>query len=505
MWIALGIIGGLALFLLLAVLVLGRGGRLVRGRYGRMARIGRMSARLWSSWLGAKLRRVFTSKAKRAHYDEARRKRDAEAVTKTMGDMKGAFMKLGQMMSFISDSIPPEYQMALKSLQAEAPPMDFALVRDVAERELGKPLERAFAHFDEKPLASASIGQVHRARLATGEEVVVKIQYPGVADAINADMQNAGMLYRMVGLMYPGLDPKPVIEELRGRIGEELDYAREARNQQAFYDLYDGHPAIIIPKVFPSHSTAMVLTSEYVEGLRFEDACKADEATRSRYAELIYRFVFGSIIRFGVFNGDPHPGNYLFTADGKVVFLDFGCIKYFPDEMLHTWLQLVRAHLEERPDDFRALAVKMKFFTADAPLSAELIFDYFGYFYEPFQNDREYTFTKEYLAQSLGMVFKPTGKFEGMTKKMNMPPDFVFVNRIQWGVYSILAKLGATKNWHSIHREYVYREPPRTALGSDEYLFRKKWLAARRIDPDTSLVLRHEGVRERVAPEAVAS
>lgn len=505
MWIALGIIGGLGLLLLVGILVLGRGGRLVRGRYGRMARIGRMSARLWSSWLGAKLRWLFTPKAKRATYDEARRIRDAEAVTRTMGDMKGAFMKLGQMMSFISDSIPPEYQMALKSLQAQAPPMDFALIRDVAERELGKPLERAFAHFDEQPLASASIGQVHRARLSTGEEVVVKIQYPGVADAIKADMQNAAMLYRMVGLMYPGLDPKPVIEELRGRIGEELDYAREARNQQAFYQLYDGHPAIIIPKVFPSHSTAMVLTSEYVEGMRFEEACEADETARSRYAELIYRFVFGSIIQFGVFNGDPHPGNYLFTRDGKVVFLDFGCIKYFPDEMLHTWLQLVRAHLEERPDDFRDLAVELTFFKEDAPLTAELIFDYFGYFYEPFQNDQEYTFTKEYLARSLGMVFKPTGKFEGMTKKMNMPPDFVFVNRIQWGVYSILAKLGATKNWHSIHREYVYGEPALTELGQQERVFRTQWMARHRIDPDASLVLRHDGVRERVRPEAAAS
>jgi predicted unusual protein kinase regulating ubiquinone biosynthesis (AarF/ABC1/UbiB family) len=462
------IVGGLVLLVVAAFLLLGRGGRLTRGRYGRMARISRLGARLWTSWLGAKIRRLFTPKSKRAKYDEQRRRRDAEALTQTMGQMKGAFMKIGQMMSFVSDSIPAEYRAALQTLQTQAPPMDFALIRDVAERELGMPLERAFAKFDETPLASASIGQVHRAVLPTGEQVVVKIQYPGVAEAIQSDMKNVGVLYRMMGMFYPALDPKPIVEELRTRIGEELDYSREAANQSGFCEIYAGHPFIRIPKVFESHSTARVLTTEYVSGRTFAEVLELDQGMRDHYGEVLWRFIFGSIIKHGVFNGDPHPGNYIFTDDGQVVFLDFGCIKYFPDEMLENWLTLVRCYLEHRRDPFRHQTVALGFIKEDSPLSAELMYDYFGYFYEPIDGDREYTFTREYNARSMEMVFKPEGKFKGMQSKLNMPPDFVFVNRIQWGVYSILAQLGATGNWHAIHREYLYGDAPRTELGASE-------------------------------------
>jgi predicted unusual protein kinase regulating ubiquinone biosynthesis (AarF/ABC1/UbiB family) len=275
---ALVIVGCVLLLLLAGLLLLGRGRRIARSRAGRMARVWRMVARLSTSWLGAKIRRLFTPRSKRARYDEERRKRDAEAVTRSMGQMKGAVMKLGQMLSFVSDSIPAEYRTALESLQMQAPPMDFALIRDVAERELGKPLERAFARFDEEPIAAASIGQVHRAVLPTGEDVVVKIQYPGVADAINADLKNVGVLYRMASMFYPALDPKPVVEELRARIGEELDYVKEAENQMAFHELYADHPFIRIPAVFASHSTPGVLTSEFFEGRMFGDILELDQA-----------------------------------------------------------------------------------------------------------------------------------------------------------------------------------------------------------------------------------
>ena len=461
-WIV--VVGGLGLVGLGAFLLLGRGRRLTRGRYGRLARIGRLSARLWTSWLGAKLRRLVTPTSKRARDDEARRTRDAEALAETMGQMKGAIMKMGQMMSFVTDAIPVEDRAALQTLQAQAPPMDVALLRDVAERELGMPLERAFAQFDETPLASASIGQVHRAVLPTGERVVVKIQYPGVAEAIAADLKNVGVLYRMVALFYPALDPKPVVEELRTRVAEELDYAREAANQNAFRELYRDHPYIRIPKVFASHSTARVLTSENVEGRTFADILELDKHTRDHYAEVLWRFVFGSIIEHGVFNGDPHPGNYIFADDGQIVFLDFGCIKYFPDEMLSNWSTLVRCFLDHRLVDFRDQTVTLGFINQDSELSAELMRDYFGYFYQPIDGDREYTFTPEYNAQSMAMVFKPEGKFKGMQAKLNMPADFLFVNRIQWGVYSILAQLGATGNWHAIHREYLYGDAPRSSL-----------------------------------------
>ena len=441
-----------------------RGG--VQGsRAARLVHIGRLWPRLSTSWLGARLRRSFASPERRRRVDADRRKQAAEAVAETMGNMKGAFMKLGQMLSFVSDEVPEELRAALAALQASAPPMDFALLRAVAEDELGRPLERAFARFDETPLASASIGQVHRATLPTGEEVAVKIQYPGVADAIRADLGNAAMLYRMISPLYPGVDTRSVIDELRGRIIEELDYAREADNQRTFVRLYEDHPFIRVPRVHGSHSTARVLTTEFVAGRRFADILALDEAARSRYGEILFRFVFGSIVRHGMFNGDPHPGNYLFDGDGRVVFLDYGCVKYFPDDMLANWRALVAAHLTGDRHAFARQLVALTFLPSTDGFDLDVLFDYFGYFYEPIQEDREFVFTREYNARSFKQVFKPDGSAAGLSKKLNMPRDFVFVNRIQWGVHSVLAHLGARGNFHRIERELLFGDAASTELG----------------------------------------
>jgi predicted unusual protein kinase regulating ubiquinone biosynthesis (AarF/ABC1/UbiB family) len=455
MWIAAVVV----LVVLTAIFWLAARRGLTRGRAGRLLRLSRLSARLSASWLGATARRLFARGERRARIDAARRRSDAAEVTRTMGEMKGALMKLGQMVSFITDDIPPEYRAALATLQASAPPLDFPLVRDVIEHELGQPLERAFARFDSEPLAAASIGQVHRARLADGQDVVVKVQYPGVAEAIRADLANVGVLYRFVGMMYPSLEPQPVVAELRSRITEELDYAREAENQERFAARFQGHPRIHVPRVFRSHSAARVLCTELAEGRRFAEATGATAELRNQWGEAIYRFVFSSILEAGMFNGDPHPGNYLFHDDGRVTFLDFGCVKYFPPPMLADWKELVRSYFRGDPEAFRSQLIRLRFVKEETPLGADLLFRYFGFFYEPFAEDREFEFTREYTRRSFGMVFAPTGEFQGMSQKLNMPPDFVFVNRIQWGVWSILGQLDVRMNFHRIHREYLFAEP----------------------------------------------
>jgi predicted unusual protein kinase regulating ubiquinone biosynthesis (AarF/ABC1/UbiB family) len=464
--------------LLVVLLSPRRDRRVARGRLSRMWRIGSLSARVSTSMLGARVRRLFAGKSRRRRLDAAERQKNAARVAETMGQMKGAFMKLGQMLSFVSDDVPEELQQALKSLQASAPPMDFAVIRDVAERELQMPLERAFARFDEQPLASASIGQVHRARLATGEEVVVKIQYPGVAEAIRSDLENAAMMYALMAPFYPGVDGKAVIDELRGRILEELDYAREADRQEQFAALYDGHPFIRIPRVVRSHSTARVLVSEFVAGRRFDDVLRAaSREERNRYGEIIYRFVFGSIARHGLFNGDPHPGNYIFDDKGRIAFVDFGCVKEFPPLMLTNWQALVTAHLDGDRQKFAHHLVALNFLPSlpapDEGFDIDVLYDYFAYFYEPFRHDAPFTFDREYNKKSFGVIFKPQGRFAPLAKKLNMPRDFVFVNRIQWGVFSILAQLAATENWHRIHREMMRGEAPPTMLGRLEEAWRR--------------------------------
>lgn len=476
------VIAGVALALLCAVAALALRARraaraatgLPAGRGRRLARIARLWTALSASFLGARLRRLFASSERRERLDAARRAADAERVAREMGQMKGAFMKLGQMISFVTDDVPAEYRRALASLQAHAPAMSFAVLRDVAERELGAPLERAYASFETRPLAAASIGQVHRARLPSGEPVVVKIQYPGVGDAIRADLDNVALLYQLTRMFFPAADPREVIDELRERLLEELDYVREAEHQRAFHALFAGHPFIQVPRVIESHSTPHVITMELVEGRRFEEVLESAGAEeRSRLGEILYRFVLGNILRHRLFNGDPHPGNYLFDGGRRVAFLDFGCVKRFPEPMFLTWRELVRAHLAGDRARFRALAVELGFFRADdRTLDADRVYDYFAYFYEPFHDDREFAFTREYNQRSFRQIFSPDGKFAGMQRHLNMPRDFVFVNRIHWGVYSILARLGARANFHRIHREYLDDAEPSTELGRLEAEFR---------------------------------
>jgi hypothetical protein len=278
------------------------------------------------------------------------------------------------------------------------------------------------------------------------------------------------------------------------RIIEELDYTREAQNQSNFRDLYLEHPFIRVPRVFPSHSTGRVLTSEYVAGKRFADVLTLDTAERDRYGEILYRFVFGSILRFGVFNGDPHPGNYLFDEEGRVVFLDFGCVKYFPPLMLANWKALVTAHLRNDRDEFGKRLIELGFIPALSDEESHTLFDYFGYFYEPFHDDRRFTFSREYNRKSFRMIFKPEDRFRGYEKKLNMPADFVFVNRIQWGVYSILADLGATANWNRIDAEFRLGAEPETELGRADRDFFRRWCAERRLSGTVRLL--PEGVRQ---------
>ncbi len=300
-----------------------------RNRAERTARVWRLTARRSAHWGVVKVRGARLDDERRAALEEQFAIRTAEDVARELGHMKGAIMKAGQLLGFIADGLPPEAQAALATLQADVPPMAPSLAESVVREELGADPDRIFLEWNPVPIAAASIGQVHRAVLRDGRIVAVKVQYPGVDRAIRSDLDNAELLYRLFSsFSLRGLDVKSLVDELRVRMGDELDYRLEAANQTEFADLYRGHPFIRVPDVVSEYSTRRVLTSEWVDGLtwaEFEET--ASPAARQRAGEILFRFAQGSIHRHGVFNGDPHPGNYRFTREGSVTFLDFGLVK----------------------------------------------------------------------------------------------------------------------------------------------------------------------------------
>ncbi|HEX7131972.1 MAG TPA: AarF/ABC1/UbiB kinase family protein, partial [Iamia sp.] len=303
----------------------------------RSAKLGRVGARSAGRYAAHRARRTFADAARRDELDTEFQLRTAEDVAAALGDMKGALMKVGQMASYLDQGLPEPVREALAQLRSDAPPMAPELAARVIREELGADPERVFAEWDPVPIASASIGQVHRALAHDDRAVAVKVQYPGVAAAIRSDLASAGLLFSGLGAAFPGLEPGPIVDELKERLTEELDYALEARNQALFAAAYRGHPFIRVPEVVPALSSARVLTTELAAGDPFEAVVGADQATRDRAGEVLYRFVFRSLYRLRAFNGDPHPGNYLFHGDGRITFLDFGLVRYFSDAELKVF------------------------------------------------------------------------------------------------------------------------------------------------------------------------
>jgi predicted unusual protein kinase regulating ubiquinone biosynthesis (AarF/ABC1/UbiB family) len=465
-----------------------------KSSFARLRAVATLGSGLGFAFAWTKLRGLFAREARRRELVERYHAESAKRVLATAGQMKGALMKLAQMASYVSDSLPPQYRELLAQLQSNAPPMEFAAIRAAIEHELGEDVTRLFAELDPIPLAAASIGQVHRARLRDGREVAVKVQYPGIDAAIRADLQNVDWLYTMVGAFYPALETGPVVEELRERLGEELDYANEARNQSAFAELYAEHAAIAVPAVIASHSTKRVLTMELARGGDFAWLRAQPDAVRQRAAEVVYRFVWGSMFRHRAFNGDPHPGNYRFDADGRVTFLDFGCVKYFDARTTEAMRALHRHHLAGDRAAFRAELVGLGFLADDAKVSAELYYDYMGFFYEPFTHDGEYTFTTDYTSRSLAHVFDSRDpRFGQVPRQSNMPRDFVLLNRLQWGLWPLLAELGARNHWHRIHREAIEGAAASTPLGLEFAAAEARWRAQRGVPAGAEIWLGPSG------------
>ena len=394
-----------------------------------------------------------------------------------LGTMKGAAMKLGQVMSFLDVGLVPEehreeFQRKLGELRDAAPKVRFADMRKVIESELEAPLGEIFAEFDQEPIAAASIGQVYRARLHDGRAVAVKVQYPGVAAAVRADMQNLGMILRLMKRIAPGLDVKATAEEIRSRIGDELDYELEAQNQRALARIFKGHPFIVVPDVVTSLSREKVMVSEFVDGAGFDTFKDADQATRNRVGEIVFRFYFGCMYRHRQFSGDPHPGNFLLLPDGRMAFLDFGLFKVMPRNLIELELETQRAGHEgnaqrlweiwaeggllREPDRFRPDKLLSQFLDAT-------------WWY---LTDEEIALGPEVATQVMIDMSDPRSEHFGQMRHETLPAR-PHLRPPRRDAHARRARPAARRrnNWHRIAREWIYGDDPVTELGREEAAF----------------------------------
>jgi predicted unusual protein kinase regulating ubiquinone biosynthesis (AarF/ABC1/UbiB family) len=447
---------------------------------GRSAKVAKLGAKVAGTHASTAARKVFASAARRVELDAARRLKTAEAVAAELGQMKGALMKLGQMASYLDEGLPEPLRMALAQLRNNAPPMSRELAAGVIRDELGGAPEDVFVDWDPDPIAAASIGQVHRAIAIDPESgdqipVAVKVQYPGVDEAIESDLRNADYLGVLLKQGFGGLDPDEMVAEIKERLVEELDYRREARNQAEFADFYRDHPYIHVPEVVPSLSTGRVLTSELVDGHTWDELLTWDQEQRDLAGETIFRFVFRSLYRMRAFNGDPHPGNYLFHGNGRVTFLDFGLVKHFTVDEMHTFASMVKAAaVDHDAAEFRSIVERAGMLRADAPVSTDEVGEYFQQFYEPVREDREMRWSGDYASSIVRHTFDRSSP---ISQYATVPRAFVFIQRINLGLYALLGELGAGGNYRRIAEELwpFVDAPGSTDIGRAE----ADWLAAR--------------------------
>ena len=450
--------------------------RIPTSRVGRTARVGRLAAGQAVRQAGTRAANVARSKETRQNALERRQIEAAEQIVAALGTMKGAAMKVGQVMSFLDIGLVPEeyrdeFQRKLGALRDAAPTVTFREMRKVIEQELDARLDQEFAEFEQDPIAAASIGQVYKARLHDGRAVAVKVQYPGVAQAVRADMQNLGLILRLAKRIAPGMDPKAIGEEIRNRIEEELDYELEAQNQRALARLFRGHPFIVVPDVVTSLSRERVLVSELVQGKGFEELKGQGQEERDRVGEILFRFYFGCLYRHHQFSGDPHPGNSMLLEDGRMAFLDFGLFKRMPPGTVETEIAVSRAVIEGDTETIMRIGSESGFFPEPEKFKPHRVLEQFRAATSWYTVDECVELTPEYATRVLIDMSDPRSRYFGQLRHENAPPDHIFGRRMEVLTLAVIAQLHARGNFHRTAREWFYGDEPATELGRQEAEF----------------------------------
>ncbi|MBA2348691.1 MAG: AarF/ABC1/UbiB kinase family protein [Solirubrobacterales bacterium] len=442
-------------------------------RVSRSAKLGGLAAGQAVRQAGTRAANLTRDEERSRAAMDARQLQTAEQIVTALGTMKGAAMKIGQVLSFLDVGfVPPEhrerFQEKLAALRDAAPNVSFKDMRKVIEGEYGEKLSETFAEFDEEAIAAASIGQVYRAVLHDGREVAVKVQYPGVAAAVRADMQNLGIILRLAKSVAPGLDVRAVGHEIRERIDEELDYELEASNQRALARVYRGHPFIVIPGVVGDLSRQKVMVTEFVRGRGFEAMKQLPQEERDRIGEIVFRFYFGSMYRHRQFSGDPHPGNMILLDDDRIAFLDFGLFKRIAPEVAEFELQVARLGVERRAPELLDHLVAGGLITDKSAYTEEGVLQQFDDFSRWHTRDAEVALRPEVATAVMLTTSDPRSPYFSQMRKETLPPDHIFGRRLELLTLAVMSQLRASGNWHRVEREWLYDEPAVTDLGKAE-------------------------------------
>ncbi len=433
---------------------------LTQGRARRIFKVGGLTTSVGTSYLWQTLKRPFQSTERRERELLETHLRNAQRLVERSTELRGAFMKLTQLLSMRDDLLPGEALKILSVVQSSVPPMSVEAIHAQVTRELGAAPETLFAHFEPQAFAAASLGQVHRARLKTGEAVVVKVQYPGVEDTVDQDLRNIRSLLQALAVvvrdvMRQDFDPSDVYRELEERLHEELDYIHEANNVALFQRMFADDREVIIPRVYPDLSSRRVLTLEEVIGYPIADILRpgVDQSMKDWLAIKYFRVLWRQIFEFGILHTDPHPGNYMVTHHPKLGILDFGSIRIFPENIRLAYLDLARAVVDRDTETTARCFVALGFLdVANDPAPLVRIFDII---FEPVLRDDVYD-PRKYNSVERGLEIASIGLQHRIFKA---PGHRVFLERALLGLDAYLKQLGTVTNWHRLFRECIAAAP----------------------------------------------